>query len=58
MCGIFKNDKHKIIENSIVWVNMNKETWQGKFLRIPFSDLESDANNLKVKWMNKKKGFY
>ena len=52
MCGIFKNDKHKIIENSIVWVNMNKETWQGKFLRIPFSDLESDANNLKVKWMN------
>ena len=35
------------------WVKNNKANSKGRVLRITFSDLESDANNLKVIWINK-----
>ena len=47
-------DEH-ITEDSIVWVNTKKTIWEGRFIRIPFSENSEDAKNLKLIWINTKK---
>ena len=38
MCDIFDNEEDIITENSIFWFNTNKAIFQGKVVKIPFSD--------------------
>ena len=47
-------DEH-ITEDSIVWVNTNKTIWEGRFIKIPFSENSEDAKHLKLIWINKKR---
>ena len=47
-------DEH-ITENSIVWVNTNKTIWEGKVIKILFSEKSEDAKHLKLIWINTKK---
>ena len=55
---VFDNEDNIITEDSTILVNNNEEMFQGG-LRIPFSDLPQDSNNLKLIWINTKrnKGF-
>ena len=41
-------------------MNTNKIIWEGRVIKISFSDLPEDAKNLKLIWINKKRkiGFY
>ena len=47
-------DEH-ITEYSIVWVDTKKTIWEGKFIKIPFSEQSEDAKHLKLIWINTKK---
>ena len=47
-------DEH-ITEDSIVWVNTEKTIWEGRVIKIPFSEKLEDAKNLKLIWINTKK---
>ena len=44
-------DKH-ITEDSIVWVNTKKSIWEGRVIKIPFSEKSEDAKHLKLIWIN------
>ena len=48
-------DEH-ITEDSIVWVNTKKNIWEGRVIKIHFSEKSEDAKHLKVIWINTKKG--
>ena len=52
---IFENQDEIITEDSIIWVNTNKTIWEGKVIKIPYSDLLQDYNYMKLIWINKKK---
>ena len=45
VCDIFDNEDNIITGNYIVWVNTNKAIWQGKFIKIPFSDMPHDYSD-------------
>ena len=47
-------DEH-ITEDSIVWVNTKKTIWEGRVIKIPFSEKSEDAKHLKLIWINTKK---
>ena len=47
-------DEH-IAEDSIVWVNTNKTIWEGRVIKIPFSEKSEDAKHLKLICINTKK---
>ena len=47
-------DEH-ITEDSIVWVNTKKTIWEGRVIKIPFSEKSEDAKYLKLIWINTKK---
>ena len=53
---IFDKEEEIIIEGSIVWVNTIKTICEGRVIKIPFSDVPEDAKNLKLIWINTKKG--
>ena len=42
-------------ENTIVWVNAEKTIWEGRVIKIPFSEKSEDSKHLKLKWINTKK---
>ena len=44
-----------ITEDFIVWVNTNKTIWEGRVIKIPFSEKSEDAKHLKLIWINTKK---
>ena len=52
---IFDNEEEIITENSIFWVNTNKTIWEGRVIKIPFSDVPEGAKHLKLIWINTKK---
>ena len=52
---IYDDVDEKITEDSIVWVNTNKTIWEGRFIKIPFSENSEDAKHLKLIWINTKK---
>ena len=39
---IFENEDKIIVEDSIVWVNTNKKFWEGRLIKITYSDLPHD----------------
>ena len=45
VCDIFDDNEQSITINSIVWVSLNNEIWQGKVIRITYRNMESDAGN-------------
>ena len=47
-------DEH-ITEDSIFWVNTKKTIWEGRVIKIPFSEKAEDAKHLKLIWINTKK---
>ena len=51
-------DEH-ITGDYIVWVNTKKTIWEGRVIKIPFSEKSEYAKHLKLIWINKKmkKGF-
>ena len=52
---IFDKAEEIITEGSIFWVNTNKIIWEGKVIKIPFSDVPEDAKHLILIWINTKK---
>ena len=52
---IYDNEDKNITEYSIVWVNTNKTIWEGRIIKIPFSDVPEDPKHLKIIWVNTKK---
>ena len=52
---IFDNKEEIITEDSIFWMKTNKTIWEGRVIKIPFSDLPEDAKHLKLIWINTKK---
>ena len=52
---IYDNDDKNITEDSIVWLNTNKTIWEGRVIKIPFSEVPEDAKHLKLIWINTKK---
>ena len=40
---IFDKEEEIITEGSMVWVNTNKNIWEGGVIKIPFSDVPEDA---------------
>ena len=56
---IYDNEEENITEDSIFWVNTNKTIWEGRVIKIPFSDLPEDAKHLKLIGLiqKRKKGF-
>ena len=52
---IYDNEEEIIPEYSIVWVNTNKTIWEGRVIRIPFSEMSEDAKHLKLIWINTKR---
>ena len=51
--NIVDDNKQYINVNLIVLVNTNKKMWLRKVILIMFNDLESDANSLKLKCINR-----
>ena len=49
---IFDKEEEIITEGSIVWVNTNRTIWEGRVIKIPFSDVPEDAKHLKLMWIN------
>ena len=47
-------DEH-ITEDSIFLVNTKKTIWEGRVIKIPFSENSEDAKHLKLIWINTKK---
>ena len=56
---IYDNEDENITKYSIVWVNTNKTIWEGRVVKIPFSEMSEYAKYLKLIWINtkRKKGF-
>ena len=52
---IFDKEEYIITEGSMVWVNTNKTVWEGRFIKIPFSDVPEDAKHLKLIRIHTKK---
>ena len=53
--NIFDKEEEIITEGSIVWVNNNISTREGKVVKITFSDVPEDAKHLKLLWINTKR---
>ena len=53
--GIFYKGEEIITEGSIVWVNTNKNIWEGRVIKNTFSDLREDAKHSKLIWINTKR---
>ena len=47
---MFDNEEEIITQDSIVWVNTNKTSWGGSFIKVPLSDFLEDSNDLKLIW--------
>ena len=45
---IFDKEEEIITEDSFFWVNTNKTIWEGRIIKIPFSDVPKDAKYLKL----------
>ena len=45
---IFDKQEEIITEGLIVWVNTNKTIWEGRSIKILFSDVTEDAKHLKL----------
>ena len=52
---IYDDEDENITEDSIVWVNTYKTIWEGRVIKIPFSEMSEDAKHLKLIWINTKK---
>ena len=52
---IFGDLDEYITEDSIVWVNTKKTIWEGRVIKIPFSEKSEDSKHLKLIWINTKK---
>ena len=52
---IFDKEQEIITEDLIVWVNTNKTIWEGRVIKIHFSDVPDDAKHLKLIWINTKR---
>ena len=52
---IFDKEKGIITDGLPVWVNTNKTIWEGRVIKITFSDLPEYAKNLKLIWIIKEK---
>ena len=52
---IYDNEEGIITEDSIVWVNTNKNIWEGMVIKIYFSDVPENAKHLKLIWIDTKK---
>ena len=48
----FENKSKIITEYSIIWVNTNERIWEGRVIKIPYSDLPQDSKYLKLIWVN------
>ena len=48
------SDKH-ITEDSIVWLNTKRTVWEGRVVKIPFSEKSEDAKHLKLIRISTKK---
>ena len=53
---IYGDLDENITEDSIVWVNTKKTIWEGRVIKISFSENSEDAKHLKLIWINTKKG--
>ena len=49
---IYGDLEEHITENTTVWVNTKKNIWEGKVIKIPYSQKPEDSNYLKVVWFN------
>ena len=49
---IFENEDEIITVDSIVWVDTNKKNWEGRVIKVPYSDLPHDSNDLKLMCIN------
>ena len=49
---IYDNEDENITEDYIVWVNNNKNIWEGRVIKIPFSEISEDVNHLNLLWNN------
>ena len=47
-------DEH-ITENTSVWVNTKKNIWEGKVIKIPYSQKSEDSKYLEGVWINTKR---
>ena len=52
---IYDNEDENNTEDSIVQVNTNITIWEGRVVKIPFSEVPEDAKHLKLIWINTKK---
>ena len=52
---IYDNKDKNVTEDSIVWVNTNRTIWEGRVIKISFSEMPEDAKHLKLIWVNTKK---
>ena len=52
---IFDNEEEIITGDSIVWVNTIKKIWEGRVIKIPFSDFPDHSKHLKLICINTKK---
>ena len=52
---MFLNEEEIIPKDSTVWVNTHKKVWEGRVIKIPFSDLLEDSDYLKLKWIKQKR---
>ena len=52
---IFDKEEGIITDGLPVWVNRNKTTWEGRVIKIPFSDLPEYVKKSKLIWINKEK---
>ena len=52
---IFENEDYIITEDLNVWVNANKIIWEGRVIKITYSDLQKYSNYLKLIWIDTKK---
>ena len=46
-------DEH-ITKNTTVWVNTKRTIWEGRVIKISFSEKSEDAKHLKLIWINTK----
>ena len=49
---MFDNEENIITEDYHVWVNTNKTISEGRVIKIPYSDITKDYNDLKLIWDN------
>ena len=53
--GIYGDLDEHITEDEIGWVNTKRNIWEGRVIKIPFSEKSEDAKHLKLIWINTKK---